>query len=46
MFTSNYLEREEAEVQLNGFDSGTFDAVLNYIYTGCVEVSLLQQNAM
>ena len=38
MFTSDYLERREAEVQLHGFDGGTFDAVLGYMYTGRVEV--------
>ena len=46
MFTSDYLEKEEAEVQLNGFDSDTFDAVLNYTYTGYVEVSALPQTVM
>ena len=38
MFTSDYMEKEEMEIGLNGFESGTFDAVLGYMYTGYVEV--------
>ncbi|XP_037085250.1 kelch-like protein diablo isoform X2 [Pollicipes pollicipes] len=39
MFTSDYVESQEPVVGLHGFDSDTFDAVLNYIYTGHVELS-------
>ncbi|XP_043197507.1 kelch-like protein 20 [Amphibalanus amphitrite] len=39
MFTSDYIEKEEAEIQLNGFESDVFDSVLKYMYTGYIELS-------
>ena len=39
MFTSDYMEKEEAEIKLHGFEDDTFDSVLKYMYTGYIEVS-------